>query len=85
MASATWRCPVAERGVSARRGPSVTLAVAGVLVLLVGLGSLTGLGARLVDASVDGRWVLVVLAGVVGLALVVLPGRRRSGPAPVEP
>lgn len=60
--------------------PSVVLAGSGVVALLVSLGVLTGLGPALVSAlssaSLDGRWVLVALACAVGLALVLVPGRR---------
>lgn len=68
--------PEVSRGAQDRQRPSLVLGVTGVLALLVGLGSLTGLGSVLVEVSLDGRWVLVALAGAVGLALVLLPGRR---------
>ena len=66
----------AELGV---RRPSVVLGAAGAVALLVSLTVLTGVGSLVGSAigGADGRWALVVLAAVVGVALVALPGRRR--------
>lgn len=64
---------------SKTRGPSVMLLLLGLAALGVSGWALLGPGTFSWLTSFDGRWLVVAVAGVVGLALVLAPGRRRKG------
>lgn len=60
-----------------RRGPSILLLLSAIAALLISGWAL--IGPFIFDfASLDLGWVLVATAVVVGLVLVVLPGRRSN-------
>lgn len=62
-----------------RRRPSLVLLVAGLAALAVSVGAGLGLGRSVSQAfDVDGRWIVVVVALVVGGLLVTGPRRRRG-------
>lgn len=59
------------------RRPSLVLLLAGLATLTVSVGAGVGLGPDSVGFGVAGRWVVVLVALVVGGLLVLAPGRRR--------
>lgn len=64
---------------SKSRRPSAMLLLLGLAALGVSGWALLGPGTFSWLTSFDGRWLLVAAAGVLGLALVLAPGRRRRG------
>lgn len=65
--------------VSKTRGPSIGLLLMGLLALGVSGWVLLGPNNFEWLTSFDGRWGLVAVAAVAGLALVLIPVRRRKG------
>ncbi|MBY6410572.1 hypothetical protein HQ346_03255 [Rhodococcus sp. BP-252] len=62
----------------ARTRPSALLFLVGLAALVVGISALIGPSAIEALGDVQFRWVFVVAAIVVGLALLIAPGRSRG-------
>lgn len=60
-----------------RTRPSALLFLAGLAALIVSVGALIGPSALAALGNVQFRWVFVVAAIVIGLALLIAPGRKR--------
>ncbi|MDJ0392694.1 hypothetical protein QMK17_05055 [Rhodococcus sp. G-MC3] len=60
----------------ARTRPSAVLFLVGLAALIISVSALIGPSAIEALGDVQFRWVFVVVAIVVGLALLVVPGRK---------
>lgn len=60
----------------ARTRPSALLFLVGIATLIVSVSALVGPSALESLGNVQFRWVFVVAAIVVGLALLIVPGRK---------
>lgn len=73
--------PVADdtdRTPKRRSGPSVLLLLSSIAALLVSAWALVGPFQLDFVAALDMGWILVAAAVIVGVVLVVLPGRRNN-------
>ncbi|OZF39896.1 hypothetical protein CH296_00905 [Rhodococcus sp. 14-2496-1d] len=61
---------------SNRRGPSALLLLAGLATMVVAVAALIGQGAIAALGDVQFRWVFVVVAVVVGFALLLGPSKK---------
>ena len=62
---------------SETRRPSATLLLMGLVALGISAWTLVGPGTFTWLTTFDGRWLVVVAAGALGLALIFTPGPRR--------
>ena len=71
-----WRCVVADRDLTRRRGPDVMMLLVGLLALGMSVSAFVGQVPSF--AGFDPRWLLAGGAAVVGVLLLVgsLKGRR---------
>ena len=67
----------AQSAAKPSRWPSVGLLLAGLAALLVSAWALIGPFSLAPLANVEFRWLFVVVAVVIGVVLVLAPGRRR--------
>lgn len=68
--------PSGENRTSSRRGPSALLLLAGLATMVVAVAALIGQGAIAALGDVQFRWVFVVVAVVVGFALLLGPSKK---------
>jgi hypothetical protein len=68
--------PAGENRTSSRRGPSALLLLAGLATMVVAVAALIGQGAIAALGDVQFRWVFVVVAVVVGFALLLGPSKK---------
>nr|WP_042939955.1 hypothetical protein [Rhodococcus sp. AW25M09] len=61
---------------SSRRGPSALLLLAGLVFLVVSVAAIIGRDAITALADVQFRWLFVIAAVVVGVALLLGPSRK---------
>lgn len=68
--------PAGENRTSSRRGPSALLLLAGLATMVVSVAALIGQGTIAALGDVQFRWVFVVVAVVVGFALLLGPSKK---------
>ena len=62
-----------------RRRPSLVLLLAGIAALLLAVPTIVGSNPTAIVSGLVSGWTLLVVAVVVGVALVLAPVRRRAG------
>lgn len=64
---------------STRRRPSLVLLLAGIAALLLAVPTIVGSNPTAIVSGLVSGWTVLVVAVVVGVALVLAPVRRRAG------